>query len=34
VTYHRVPYDIAGAQKKISAAGLPELLARRLGLGQ
>lgn len=34
VTYHRVPYDIAGAQKKIRAAGLPELLARRLGLGQ
>lgn len=31
---HRVRYDIAGAQRKIRAAGLPEDLARRLELGR
>jgi diadenosine tetraphosphatase ApaH/serine/threonine PP2A family protein phosphatase len=34
VTYHRVPYDIAGAQKKIREAGLPPVLADRLALGR
>jgi len=34
VTFHRVPYDIAKAQKKILAAGLPERLATRLADGQ
>lgn len=34
MTLHRVPYDIAGAQKKILAAGLPERLAARLAEGQ
>jgi len=34
VTYYRVAYDITAAQKRIRSAGLPELLARRLGLGQ
>lgn len=29
----RVHYDIAGVQKKIRAAGLPEVLANRLALG-
>ncbi len=33
VTYHRVDYDIAGAMTKIRDAGLPELLALRLGAG-
>jgi predicted phosphodiesterase len=33
VEYRRVPYDIAGAQKKILAAGLPEILAMRLETG-
>jgi hypothetical protein len=33
VVYHRVEYDIPGAQKKILAAGLPELLAKRLETG-
>jgi diadenosine tetraphosphatase ApaH/serine/threonine PP2A family protein phosphatase len=33
VTFHRVPYDIEGAQKKILAAGLPERLANRLAEG-
>ncbi len=33
VTFRRVPYDIASAQKKILAAGLPELLALRLEAG-
>jgi len=30
----RVPYDISVTQRKILAAGLPELLAERLALGQ
>ena len=30
----RVPYDIAGVQAKIRAAGLPEYLALRLAFGQ
>ena len=30
----RVPYDLATAQKKIRAAGLPEPLAERLALGK
>jgi len=34
VRYFRVPYDVASAQAKIRAAGLPEILARRLGMGQ
>ncbi|HYX53141.1 MAG TPA: metallophosphoesterase family protein [Candidatus Limnocylindrales bacterium] len=34
VTYFRVPYDIAGAQKKIFAAGLPERLGVRLEEGR
>jgi predicted phosphodiesterase len=34
VTYHRVPYDIAGAQKKIRSAGLPPILADRLAAGR
>lgn len=29
----RVPYDIAGVQRKIREAGLPEVLANRLALG-
>lgn len=33
VTFHRVPYDIAAAQQKIFAAGLPERLALRLEEG-
>jgi diadenosine tetraphosphatase ApaH/serine/threonine PP2A family protein phosphatase len=33
VTFHRVPYDIAAAQEKIFAAGLPERLAIRLEQG-
>ena len=33
VELRRVPYDIAKAQKKILAAGLPERLAMRLTLG-
>lgn len=34
ITYRRVPYDVAGAQAKIRAAGLPEMLAQRLALGR
>ena len=30
----RVPYDVAGAQARIREAGLPELLAERLGVGR
>jgi diadenosine tetraphosphatase ApaH/serine/threonine PP2A family protein phosphatase len=33
VTFHRVEYDIASAQAKIRAAGLPETLAARLARG-
>lgn len=33
VRYRRVEYDIAGAQRKIIAAGLPDVLARRLEIG-
>jgi predicted phosphodiesterase len=33
VTYCRVDYDIRRAQRKIVAAGLPEVLARRLEIG-
>jgi len=32
--YHRVPYDVETTQKKIRAAGLPELLAARLAVGK
>jgi predicted phosphodiesterase len=32
--FHRVPYDIAGAADAIVAAGLPEALAERLGVGR
>jgi diadenosine tetraphosphatase ApaH/serine/threonine PP2A family protein phosphatase len=34
VELRRVPYDVAGAQKKVRAAGLPERIARRLELGR
>jgi diadenosine tetraphosphatase ApaH/serine/threonine PP2A family protein phosphatase len=34
VIFHRVPYDVAGAQKKILAAGLPPHLAARLAEGR
>ena len=34
VELRRVPYDVAAAQKKVRAAGLPERLARRLELGR
>jgi predicted phosphodiesterase len=34
VDYHRVEYDVAGAQKKIYAAGLPPILADRLSVGR
>jgi len=34
VTIMRTPYDVAAAQAKIVAAGLPEVLARRLAAGQ
>ena len=30
----RVPYDVAAAQAKIMAAGLPEVLAQRLAMGR
>jgi predicted phosphodiesterase len=33
VTFHRAVYDVAEAQRKILAAGLPELLAKRLATG-
>ena len=33
-TLARIEYDIAAAQRKIVAAGLPEVLARRLSLGR
>jgi len=33
VTLRRIEYDIGGAQRKILEAGLPELLATRLGAG-
>jgi diadenosine tetraphosphatase ApaH/serine/threonine PP2A family protein phosphatase len=34
VTLLRAPYDVAAAQAKIIAAGLPEVLAQRLALGR
>jgi predicted phosphodiesterase len=34
VTYHRAPYDVATAQKKIRDAGLPPILADRLMVGR
>jgi hypothetical protein len=34
VTYRRVAYDVATAQKKIHAAGLPHILADRLAAGR
>ena len=34
VTIHRVTYDMPAAQAKIIAAGLPEVLAQRLGMGR
>lgn len=34
VLLRRAPYDVATAQAKISRAGLPEGLARRLGVGK
>lgn len=34
LTVLRVAYDVAGAQAKIIAAGLPEMLAQRLAIGR
>jgi len=34
VTWHRVAYDVQAAQRKIREAGLPDVLAERLGLGR
>jgi diadenosine tetraphosphatase ApaH/serine/threonine PP2A family protein phosphatase len=34
LTFHRVPYDVAGASAKILAAGLPPRLAERLHHGE
>lgn len=34
VAWHRVPYDHAAAARKIIAAGLPAMLARRLAYGE
>jgi predicted phosphodiesterase len=34
VTYYRVTYDVASAQRKIRAAGLPPILADRLSAGR
>jgi len=34
VTFFRVPYDLASAQKKIVEANLPERLASRLQFGR
>jgi diadenosine tetraphosphatase ApaH/serine/threonine PP2A family protein phosphatase len=34
LTIVRVPYDVAAAQAKIVAAGLPEVLAHRLAIGR
>jgi diadenosine tetraphosphatase ApaH/serine/threonine PP2A family protein phosphatase len=33
-TWHRVPYDVAEAQRRIRRAGLPEFLAARLAIGR
>ena len=34
VSYRRLEYDVAAAQARIRAAGLPERLAERLACGQ
>ncbi len=34
VTYRRVPYDVAAAQRKIRDSGLPPMLADRLAVGR
>ena len=34
LTIHRTAYDMPRAQAKIIAAGLPEVLAQRLGMGR
>ena len=34
IVFHRVPYPVPLAQARILAAGLPEILAKRLGLGR
>jgi diadenosine tetraphosphatase ApaH/serine/threonine PP2A family protein phosphatase len=34
VTFYRIPYDVASAQKAIRSAKLPERLASRLSLGK
>jgi diadenosine tetraphosphatase ApaH/serine/threonine PP2A family protein phosphatase len=34
IVYHRVPYDLTGAQGRILMAGLPERLAARLREGR
>ena len=34
IAIRRIPYDVAGAQRKIRRAGLPEFLAQRLEVGR
>ena len=34
VLYRRVPYDVAETQRKIEAAGLPDVLGSRLSIGR
>ncbi len=34
VSFHRIAYDVAEAQRKIREAGLPDFLAERLALGR
>ena len=34
VSFHRLEYDLKTTQEKIRAAGLPEMLAERLGEGR
>jgi hypothetical protein len=34
VTWHRIRYDVAAAQKSIESAGLPRELAKRLEFGR
>ncbi len=34
LTHYRVEYDIAATQAKITAAGLPDVLASRLAIGR
>ena len=34
ITHHRVPYDIAATQQRMTAAGLPQYLVERLAIGR